>query len=263
MMCAPSLSLPPTPTSPFSRYASLIGSGYGAAVSALLFIGWIAVGNVMSWGDNWWLIVGTWTGVVGTFNAAVLRYSLFREETKAKAEYGRLIAEDKAIFSRMGLRATEQTDFFVSTVMTRISLFTSRVCASPWAVGGTLALIVGLLVGATVVLWNETAQLLVNSVTMIVESFFLIVLIDAHNVQAVEHRVRLHDMLLRRLQLLVILRRVGAEAAEEVEQKPDDTAPPAAEASVERAPPAADAPNDERAPSRAAVAPSPFSIDAP
>ncbi|KAL4515137.1 hypothetical protein Ndes2526A_g09556 [Nannochloris sp. 'desiccata'] len=189
-------------------YASFIGSGYAALISLVLFVVWLAIGHLMSWGDNWWLIVGTWTGVVGTFNAAVLRYNLYRQEEKAEAEYDILIEQDKAIFKELGLPCTNQVIDLKPNLMTRLSTFTSWVCATPWAVLATLCLILGLLIGATVVLWNETAQLLVNSVTMIVESFFLIVLIDAHNVQATQHRVRLHDLLMRRLQLLVIHRRV-------------------------------------------------------
>lgn len=190
------------------RYASFIGSGYAALVSLILFVVWLGLGHLMSWGDNWWLIVGTWTGVVGTFNAAVLRYNLYRQEEKAESEYDVLIEQDKAIFKELGLPCNNQVIDFKPNVMTQLSEYTSWVCATPWAVLATLCLILGLLIGATVVLWNETAQLLVNSVTMIVESFFLIVLIDAHNIQATQHRVRLHDLLMRRLQLLVIHRRV-------------------------------------------------------
>lgn len=50
--------------------------------------------------------------------------------------------------------------------MTRLSLATSRLCATRGAVMATIFLILGLLIGATAVLWNETAQLLVNSVTV-------------------------------------------------------------------------------------------------
>jgi low-affinity ferrous iron transport protein len=191
------------------RYASFVGSGYAAIGSLLLFAGWLSIGQLMSWGDNWWLIIGTWSGVVGTFNAAVLRYSLFRQEEKAEKEYDALIEQDKVIFNALGLKCTDQRlDHSKLGCMTRFSLFTSWVCATPWAVLSTLTLIIGLLIGATVVLWTETAQLLVNSVTMIVESFFLIVLIEAHIIQAARHRVHLHDLLVRRLQLLVILRRI-------------------------------------------------------
>ena len=93
--------------------------------------------------------------------------------------------------------------------MARLSLATSRLCATRTAVLATMLLILALLIGATAVLWNETAQLLVNSVTMILESFFLIVLIDAHNIEATGQRMRLHDILIRRLQLLVIARRLN------------------------------------------------------
>lgn len=48
---------------------------------------------------------------------------------------------------------------------------------------------------------------------MILESFFLIVLIDAHNIEATGHRMRLHDILIRRLQLLVIATRLDRCAA--------------------------------------------------
>lgn len=190
------------------RYAAFIGSGYMATISLLLVAAWLAIGHAMSWGDNWWLIIGTWTGVVGTFNAAVLRYTLYRQEETTEIEYTALIEQDKVIFKELGLPCIDQMANSKPNLMTRLGMFTSWVCATPWAVLATLILILGLLIGATVVLWNETAQLLVNSVTMIVESFFLIVLIDAHNIQATHHRIRLHDLLMRRLQLLVIHRRV-------------------------------------------------------
>jgi low-affinity ferrous iron transport protein len=192
-------------------YAAFVGSGYSASGSLLLVAVWVSTGSLMNWGDNWWLIIGTWSGVVGTFNAAVLRYSLFRQEEKAGKEYNALIEQDKVIFNALGLKcACDQRKSVENELgcMARLSLFTSWACATPWTVMGTLALIIGLLIGATVVLWCEAAQLLVNSVTMVVESFFLIVLIEAHIIQAAKHRVHLHDLLVRRLQLLVILKRI-------------------------------------------------------
>ena len=190
-------------------YAAFVGSGYSAIGSLLFVAGWLAIGHLMSWGDNWWLIIGTWSGVVGTFNASVLRYSLYRQEARAEKEYNALIEQDKVIFKELGLTCTDQRDNGTKLgFMTRLSLFTSWVCATHWAVLSILTLIIGLLIGATVVKWNEPAQLMVNSVTMIVESLFLIVLIEAHIIQAAQHRIRLHDLLMRRLQLLVILRRI-------------------------------------------------------
>ena len=113
------------------------------------------------------------------------------------------------MFKRLGLPGVHHTHQYKETLMARLSLATSRLCATRTAVLATMLLILALLIGATAVLWNETAQLLVNSVTMILESFFLIVLIDAHNIEATGQRMRLHDILIRRLQLLVIARRLN------------------------------------------------------
>lgn len=205
------------PANKFERtldwYAAFIGSGYMVSLSVALLALWLGIGHPLAWSDNWWLIIGTFTGVVGTFNAAVLRYSLYRFEHKTSHEYDALLEQDRAIFEDLSLPFPNQHIRYKKDVMTRISLFFSWICATPWAVLAILALIIALLIGATVVLWNETAQLLVNSVTMIVESFFLIVLISAHNLQATEHRIRLHDLLMRRLQLLVIIRRVETKEA--------------------------------------------------
>ncbi|PRW60542.1 iron zinc ion transporter [Chlorella sorokiniana] len=189
-------------------YASLMGSGYGFALSAILFIVWIAIGDALSWSNNWWLIIGTSTGVIGTFNAAVLRFTLQQEERTLDKEYDRLGEEEQAVFHKLGLPGVHHMHQAKQTLMARISLAVSRACATRAAVLASLLLIAGLLIGATVVLWSETAQLLVNSTTMILESFLLIVLIDAHNIEATGHRMRLHGILIRRLQLLVIVKRL-------------------------------------------------------
>lgn len=206
------------PASKFERsldwYAGFVGSGYMVILSFAFLIVWLGIGHPMQWGDNWWLIIGTYTGLVGTFNAAVLRYSLYNAEKKISDEYAALITQDKIIFDALQIPFPNQEMKYKSGPMTRISLFFSWACATPWAVVAILALIIALLVYATAVLWNETAQLVVNSVTMIVESFFLIVLISAHNLQATEHRIRLHDILMRRLQLLVIHKRASTHLAD-------------------------------------------------
>lgn len=121
-----------------------MGSGYGFALSAALFVVWIAIGKPLGWSDDWvggrrtryvciasleagwlgaawppsgcltgtvaergrihaftahnppspprkvqWLIIGTTTGVIGTFNAAVLRFTLQQEEQTLDREYDR------------------------------------------------------------------------------------------------------------------------------------------------------------------------------
>lgn len=201
-----------SPASWFERsldwYAAFMGSGYMVLFS-FLFVGmWVGIGHPMRWGDNWWLIIGTYTGLVGTFNASVLRYSLYNAETKISSEYDALIEEDRKVFEELQIPFPNQELSYETGPMVRLGLSFRCICGTPWTVLTILALIIALVAYATVVLWNQTAQLVVNSVTMIVESFFLIVLIHAQSLHATEHRIRLHDLLMRRLQLLVIHKRV-------------------------------------------------------
>lgn len=76
-------------TRPACRYAALMGSGYGFVLSGILFIVWVVIGKPMGYSDDWWLIIGTTTGVIGTFNAAVLRFTLQQEERTLDEEYDR------------------------------------------------------------------------------------------------------------------------------------------------------------------------------
>lgn len=191
-------------------YAAFVGSGYMVALSFVLLGAWLGIGAPLAWGDNWWLIIGTFSGLVGTLNASVLRYSMFRSEKIIEREYDALAEQDSVMYDMLSLPFPNQVSQQSNKgVMIRTSLFFSRICATSWSVIGTMSLIVGLLLGATVVLWNESAQLLVNSVTMIVESFLLLVLINAHNIQASQHRTRLHDILMRRMDLLTVIDQIS------------------------------------------------------
>lgn len=203
-------------------YAELIGSGYGVCVSSCVFIAWLGIGDVMSWNDNWWLIIGTYTGLIGFIDGFVLRNCYYREDVKIKIEIDKLVEQDQAVFARMGLKGRVQTDYFEPTLMSKVSTFTGYLCSTPHAVAGSIIVSVGLIAAASGMLWSESAQLMVNSPTMIVEGYLLIVLIDAHNVASVERRVIMHDILVRRLQMLVILRRVQASEQDGVQSvKPD------------------------------------------
>ena len=191
-------------------YAAFVGSGYMVVLSFVLLGAWLGIGTPLAWGDNWWLIIGTFSGLVGTLNASVLRYSMFRSEKVIEREYDALAEQDSVMYDMLSLPFPNQVSQQSNKgVMIRTSLFFSRICATSWSVIGTMSLIVGLVLGATVVLWNESAQLLVNSVTMIVESFLLLVLISAHNIQASQHRTRLHDILIRRMDLLTVIDQIS------------------------------------------------------
>ena len=49
------------------RYANFIGSIGGIILSVVLLAVWLVIGSIMGYGNaNWWLIIGTYTGLVST-----------------------------------------------------------------------------------------------------------------------------------------------------------------------------------------------------
>lgn len=47
------------------RYARFMSSLWGLLLSLALLCVWLGLGNVMGYGNsNWWLIIGTYTGLV-------------------------------------------------------------------------------------------------------------------------------------------------------------------------------------------------------
>ncbi|KAI8642353.1 hypothetical protein BD408DRAFT_432462 [Parasitella parasitica] len=177
----PIVSIKPHPVSRGIRiidyYGDVIGTGLGLFISVCVFIVWFAIGHVMSYDDNWWLIIGTYTGLVGFVDGFVLRNVYFRQDKILDENFDILIESDEAIFQYLNLYLPEQNIFRKRTFSERLS---NRIGMK----------------------WNTTGQLLCNTPTMIVEGFLLIVLLHAHNMSNTNRRVQMHDILVRRLRLL-------------------------------------------------------------
>lgn len=60
-------------------YAYLVGSGVGAALSTAMLAVWLGTGHLLRFNANWWLFIGTWTGLVGFIDAFVLRNVGYRQ----------------------------------------------------------------------------------------------------------------------------------------------------------------------------------------
>ncbi|ORX97339.1 low-affinity Fe(II) transport protein [Basidiobolus meristosporus CBS 931.73] len=182
-------------------YADLVGSGVGVVISITVFVVWIAIGNCMQWNSNWWLIIGTYTGLVGFVDGFILRNVYFRQDKIMNEQLDVLIDADLAIFQYLNLAPPTQSESCKSSLITRMSNFMGNVCSMPEAVLASVLVTVALLCIASGMDWNETGQLLCNTPTMIIEGFLFIVLIQAHNMSNTKRRIQLHDILLRRLKL--------------------------------------------------------------
>ncbi|KAF1801149.1 Low-affinity iron/zinc ion transport protein fet4 [Mucor lusitanicus] len=183
-------------------YGDVIGTGVGAFISVCVFITWIGIGNMMEWSSDWFLIIGTYTGLVGFVDGFVLRNVYFRQDEMLDEQFNILVENDERLYQFLNIPLPTKPLEEDHSIITRISNWMGRVCALPAAVLFSVIVVLALIAVASAMKWNQTGQLLCNTPTMIIEGFLLIVLIQAHNMSNIKRRVQLHDILIRRLQLL-------------------------------------------------------------
>ncbi|BDD62729.1 low-affinity Fe(2+) transport protein [Monascus purpureus] len=189
-------------------YASIVGSGVGLFISALVFIAWIAVGNTMEWNSNWWLIIGTYTGLVGFIDGFALRNVYFRETKGLDTYFQALAKEDGALYDL--LRIPPSTDALPAedSIQYRISYGIGMACSLPHSVLASVVIVVALICIASGLRWSVTGQLLCNTPTMIIEGFLLLVLMQAHNMSNRRRRAQLREILVRRLRINAQMQRI-------------------------------------------------------
>lgn len=184
-------------------YAAIMGSGAGVVISAIVFIVWISIGPKMQWNSNWWLIIGTFTGLVGFVDGYVLRNDYFRENAFIDVQMQRLEEEDSALYESLGIPILSTSNNATTTTKTslqhRISKRLGSLLSHPHAVLIAIIIVAILLAGASGLHWSETGQLICNTPTMIIEGFFLLVLIQAHNMVNENRRTQFKEILVRRL----------------------------------------------------------------
>ncbi|KAJ5052343.1 uncharacterized protein L3040_002094 [Drepanopeziza brunnea f. sp. 'multigermtubi'] len=181
-------------------FANVMGSGIGVAISILAVAIWFAVGPVLSFDDDWWLIIGTFTGLVGFIDGFVLRHLYMREEAQAKTQFRKVQLADSRLLERLNVPVPVLADIHRSS-STRVSIWVGDACGSQWATVASVAFVVALLLTATIMLWSTTGQLLCNTTTMILEGFLLLVLIQAHNTSNKERGEDFNSVLKRRVLL--------------------------------------------------------------
>lgn len=186
-------------------YAFLVGGGFGAACSMVVFGVWIGIGHVFHYDANWWLIIGTWTGLVGFVDAFVLRNVGYRQNSILDEQIRTLEEQDLEIYSLLALPALRVGCSESTQGEKRLSYRISRwfvMATSKWYVIVCAPIVVTLVLSiATALRWSETGQLIANTPTMIIEGFLLLVLIQAHNIAIIKRRMQFGGVLDRRKDL--------------------------------------------------------------
>ena len=136
-----------------------MGSGLGVALTVLVFIVWISVGPILTFDDNWWLIIGTFTGLVGFIDAFVLRNMYSREERDAGYQFRTIQDSDVRLLERLNV-PVPQRNVVVRPLSLRISIAIGDACGSQWATVSAVSFVVALLVLATIMLWSTVSFLI-------------------------------------------------------------------------------------------------------
>ncbi|KAE8352294.1 Low affinity iron permease-domain-containing protein [Aspergillus coremiiformis] len=183
-------------------YADFVGTLVGIAILIGVIIIWVAIGPLLHFDANWWLLIGTYAGLIGMHDGFVLRNMQARLRGYVDDEFAHLAVQDATLFATVQIpRPTDETVANPSRT-TRVSEAINRVCAHEVTVAVGVVTIVGLIIGASVMKWTMTGQLLCNVPPSLIESFFMLALVTGHNSADGRKRVDLRNAYARRLNLL-------------------------------------------------------------
>ena len=217
-------------------YADVVGTLVGVALLIIVVVVWLAIGPALQFDANWWLVIGTYAGLIGLNDGFVLRnvqakfidyendaFEALRlddmdlavsfadlDDTTTKVQ---AIANEKSADVEAVASTEQQSPSLAATARKQsltdwLSIKMGIICAHQYTVLVGVLFIVGLLVGATVMGWSETGQLICNIPPSIIESFFMMILLTGHNLADAQRREDLNAIYERRLKLWEVVGRV-------------------------------------------------------
>lgn len=182
-------------------YADFVGTLVGIAILTTVICVWVAVGPAMHYSSNWWLLIGTYAGLIGMFDGFVLRNMQARLRAYGDDKLKAVHNQDLQMLGIADL-ADPSAQLEKPCLTTRISQVIDRVTSHEAAVGLSLLTLVGLLAGSTAMHWSLTGQLLSNVPPSIIESWLMLTLITGHNLIEERKRNELQLLYNRRVRLL-------------------------------------------------------------
>jgi low-affinity ferrous iron transport protein len=183
-------------------YADLVGTLAGVAILILVIIIWIVCGPALHFDANWWLMMGTYAGLVGLNDGFVLRNICQVLGDHEDEQFDEVNREDHNTLAIIGVESLDEERVTAQSFSYRISVRLGYFCSHQWMVVSGVIWIIGLVISASAMRWSETGQLLCNIPPSIIESFFTLILITGHNVGEAKRRVDLYNIHLRRIKLI-------------------------------------------------------------
>jgi low-affinity ferrous iron transport protein len=137
-------------------YADLVGTLLGIAILIFVIIIWVVMGPAMSFNSNWWLLIGTYAGLVGLNDGFVLRNVQNILSGYQSAEFTQLAYDDMDMLAVIGVSQLNEERVADNSLSCRISIAVGNVCSHEITVVLGAILIVGLITGASAMRWSVT-----------------------------------------------------------------------------------------------------------
>lgn len=182
-------------------YADLVGTLTGLAILVGVIVLWVCIGPALRFNSNWWLIIGTYAGLIGMHDAVVLRNIHHQLAEYEDSAFQTVHTQDQALLSSVDPELAATSEETVPTLSQRVSIWLSNVCAHTWAVVVVALTVVVLVAIATIMKWSVTGQLICNVPPSILETSLMMILITGHNVSDGHQKEQLEKIRVRRLRL--------------------------------------------------------------
>ncbi|KAJ5930083.1 hypothetical protein N7466_005576 [Penicillium verhagenii] len=183
-------------------YADIIGTLAGIIILVLVIVAWAAVGPVFKFNNTWWLLIGTYAGLIGLFDSFILRNVQGKVHEYLSRQIRVLEQGDEPMFAALTMPIPSAHDLERPSLTRRVSRKLDSISSHLLMVGAGLLLTIGCIVASSALHWSLTGQLISNVPPSIIETFFMLILITGQNDAESKARVDLTNIYYRRQRLL-------------------------------------------------------------
>ncbi|GKZ38017.1 hypothetical protein AbraIFM66950_009909 [Aspergillus brasiliensis] len=187
-------------------YADIIGTLVGMIFLVLVVIAWAAIGPVLHFDSNWWLLIGTYAGLVGLFDSFVLRNIQGKVHQYINHQIRIVEKDDLGLFAGLSLAVPSTGSTKRPSLSQRVSRWMDTVSSHLFMVIAGFFLTIGCLVASSAMKWSLTGQLISNVPPSIIETFFMLILITGQNDAEASAHIDLTNIYYRRQRLLSFMK---------------------------------------------------------
>ncbi|KAJ6126322.1 hypothetical protein N7523_001128 [Penicillium sp. IBT 18751x] len=187
-------------------YADVIGTLVGIIILLLVIITWAAVGPVLQFSNTWWLLIGTYAGLVGLFDSFVLRNIQGKVHQYIESQIDDLDEDDKILFNGLLLPLPSADKLKKPSLSRRASRYMDAISSNLLMVVAGFLVTIGCLVASSAMHWSLTGQLISNVPPSIIETFFMLILVTGQNDADAKARIDLTNIYYRRQRLLSFIK---------------------------------------------------------